>query len=112
MFGGVWPALKGSMMRYCAMKALKGVAALDLRRDVERPLWNRPEEQAEDPHCGCGNQTGECKVHGVSWKRMLGWLRRDPRSLPGKYLARAKHTWKLSEEGGILKLYDIRLINS
>ncbi len=94
------------MLLHCFRRTLKGVAALDLRKDVERPFRNNPEVQAENPRCTCGADSGMCKVHGWNWKRMLGALRHDTRWQQRN----PTHTWKIREEDGIIQIYDVRLI--
>jgi hypothetical protein len=75
-----------------------------LRRDVERPCWNDPVEQAKHERCTCSEPSGMCHIHGYLWKRMYGVLR----GYPPYAIKNPTHSWKLSEEAGILRMYDVK----
>lgn len=78
--GPRWPYKTGSAMLYMFQRMYEGVKTDELKAEIEKS--------------------------GFKWGPMLGTLRREDR-----YLQRnPTHTWKLKEDGGFLKIYDVKYI--
>jgi sigma-70-like protein len=81
--GPRWPFKSGSMMRYCFQMAFEGVKVEALKAEVEKA--------------------------GYSWAKQLKALRKGG---PRNPRIAVTHTWKLNEEGGRLKIYDLKYVGS
>ena len=101
--GPYWPFRIGSMMQKVFSLAYKGIPGKKLKAIVERPF------EKTCKCVPCKTKEGICKHNGCSWRIMLTMLRTEHND--GKHNGERKtHTWKLSDEDGIIKVYDVKFV--